>query len=61
MITDTCFHRQDGRTCPISKTPCLGECIYANILDDISIGIIGFDIVKQEVFFQNKLCHRSLP
>ena len=55
MITDTCFHRQDGRTCPISKTPCLGECIYANILDDISIGIIGFDIVKQEVFFQNKL------
>jgi signal transduction histidine kinase len=55
MTTDICFHRQGGETCPISKTPCLGECIYANILDDISIGIIGFDIIKKEIFFQNKL------
>jgi signal transduction histidine kinase len=52
---DSCVQRQSGRDCPISKSPCLGECIYANILDDISIGIIGFDIVKKEIFFQNKL------
>ncbi len=51
----TCSHRGEGKACPISKTPCLGECIYANILDDISLGIIGFDISKKEVFFQNKL------
>lgn len=50
-----CSHRGEGKACPISKTPCLGECIYANILDDISLGIIGFDISKKEVFFQNKL------
>jgi len=51
----TCSHRGEGKVCPISKTACLGECIYANILDDINLGIIGFDISKREVFFQNKL------
>jgi signal transduction histidine kinase len=52
---ETCSHKRTGTNCPISKTPCLGECIYANILDDISLGIVGFDIVRKEVFFQNKL------
>lgn len=46
-----CSHK---KSCPISKTPCLGECIYANILDDISMGIVGLDIKEQKVFFQNK-------
>jgi signal transduction histidine kinase len=55
MTVDACVHRESGRDCPISKTPCLGECIYANILDDINLGIVGLDIVKKEVFFQNKL------
>ncbi len=50
-----CAHRESGRNCPISKTPCLGECIYANILDDINLGIIGMDLSNKEVFFQNKL------
>jgi signal transduction histidine kinase len=50
-----CSHKESGKFCPISKTPCLGECIYANILDDISLGIIGIDAKKQEVFYQNKL------
>ena len=51
----TCDHKKSGKNCPISKTPCLGECIYANILDDISLGIVGLDISRKEVFFQNKL------
>jgi len=55
MTTEMCSHKRTGANCPISKTPCLGECIYANILDDISLGIVGLDIVKKEVFFQNKL------
>jgi hypothetical protein len=29
------------------KTPCLGERIYANILDDVSLGIIGLDIAMK--------------
>jgi signal transduction histidine kinase len=46
-----CAHK---KCCPISKTPCLGECIYANILDDISQGMIGIAVMNREVFFQNK-------
>jgi C4-dicarboxylate-specific signal transduction histidine kinase len=52
---DSCSHRASGKNCPISKTPCLGECIYASILDDISLGIIGMDMQKELVFFQNKV------
>jgi len=55
VTTNTCSHREAGANCPISKTPCLGECIYANILDDINLGIVGLDIVEEVVFFQNKL------
>ncbi len=51
----SCEHRSSGRNCPISKTPCLGECVYANILEEINLGIIGVDTSKQEIFFQNKL------
>jgi hypothetical protein len=50
-----CEHRSTGRNCPISKTPCLGECIYANILEEIHLGIIGVDTSRKEIFFQNKL------
>jgi signal transduction histidine kinase len=50
-----CSHKENGRNCPISKTPCLGECIYADILDDVHLGIIGMDLSKREIFFQNKL------
>jgi signal transduction histidine kinase len=50
-----CEHRSSGRNCPISKSPCLGECIYANILEDIQLGIIGVDRSRREIFFQNKL------
>ncbi len=53
--TPGCVHRASERVCPISKTPCLGECTYSDILDDINLGIIGLDIRQQQVFFQNKL------
>ncbi len=49
-----CNHRKSDSFCPISKTPCIGECIYANILDDISLGIIGLDLKNREVFYQNR-------
>jgi len=55
METIVCQHKATGKNCPISKTPCLGECTYAVILEDINLGILGFDVVKKEVFFQNKL------
>jgi signal transduction histidine kinase len=52
---DRCAHRSAGRDCPISKTACPGECTFARILDDIDLGIVGLDMRRQEVFFQNKL------
>lgn len=50
-----CEHRSNGRNCPISKTPCLGECIYANILEEIHLGIVGVDTSREEIFFENRL------
>lgn len=52
---EPCSHRGPGKQCPISKTPCMGECVYADILADINLGIIGLDAARQEVFYQNKL------
>lgn len=53
MEMNNCSHRANGKNCPISKTPCPGERIYAGIPDDISLGIIGMDLGAQ-VFFRNK-------
>ncbi|MCL5024869.1 MAG: HAMP domain-containing histidine kinase [Nitrospirae bacterium] len=46
---------ESGRSCLIGNPQCSDECIYANILDDINLGIIGMDMEEKEVFFQNKL------
>jgi signal transduction histidine kinase len=32
----------------------MGECVYADILEQISLGIIGLDLERREVFFQNR-------
>jgi hypothetical protein len=50
-----CTHNKDeGRLCPISKIPCPGECIYSDILENISVGILVFDIRNESVVFQNR-------
>lgn len=51
----SCEHKYAGRSCPIGKAPCPGECIYANILEEIHLGIVGVDRSRKEIFFQNKL------
>ncbi|MDL1962046.1 MAG: ATP-binding protein [Deltaproteobacteria bacterium] len=42
------------RHCPFSKELCHGICIYANILENISLGLIAFDTKEKTVVFQNK-------
>lgn len=42
------------RYCPFSKESCHGICIYADILEDISLGLIAFDTRERTVIFQNK-------
>jgi PAS domain S-box-containing protein len=49
-----CIHKDERRLCPISKIPCPGECIYSDILENISVGILVFDIRNESVVFQNK-------
>ncbi len=50
-----CLHASTGRTCPISRLPCRSECTFASILDEITLGIVGLDTSREEVFFQNRL------
>ena len=42
------------KQCPISRALCEGTCLYAEILDKISLGIIGVDVQEQKVFYQNQ-------
>lgn len=42
------------KLCPISKGTCEGPCVFAEILDKISLGFIGLDTERQEVFFLNE-------
>ncbi len=44
----------NDRHCPFSKELCHGICIYANILENISLGLIAFDTKEKTVVFQNK-------
>ncbi len=49
-----CIHREEQRLCPISKIPCPGECIYGDVLENISVGILVFDTKGERVIFQNR-------
>ncbi len=44
---------RDSGVCPISKNSCPGVCIYAEIFDNIDLGIIVFDLDRDEVVFTN--------
>ena len=40
--------------CPISKEDCPGDCIYSDVMENVNLGIIIFDILNKRVEFQNK-------
>lgn len=46
--------KDNDNICPISKLPCPGRCIYADIMENIDLGIIVLDIGNEELIFQNK-------
>ncbi len=52
MMND-CLHAGRGR-CPISKSACPGICVYADIMENINIGIVVFDIPHRRIIFQNR-------
>ncbi|NOY64756.1 MAG: HAMP domain-containing histidine kinase [Nitrospirae bacterium] len=41
--------------CHTTPAPYTDECVYVNILKNINLGIIGLDIKKQIIIFQNKV------
>lgn len=53
-MSSYCQHHSDNDCCPISKTPCYGECIYADIMENIELGIIVIDCIAQTIVYQNK-------
>lgn len=43
-----------AKTCPISGTPCPGDCIYADVMQSVSLGIVVFDTARGAVLFCNR-------
>jgi len=46
--------KDNDNICPISKIPCPGRCIYADIMENIDPGIIVLDIRNKKLVFQSK-------
>jgi len=46
--------KDNDKICPISKIPCPGRCIYADIMENIDLGIIVLDVGNEDLIFQNK-------
>jgi len=42
-----------ARECPISKSPCPGECVFANVMQSANLGIVLFDTLGKKILFQN--------
>lgn len=45
-----CSH---ARSCPISHTPCPGECVYSDIMKSVSLGVAVFDLRTPALLFLN--------
>jgi len=56
----SCNHRSGDNICPISKSPCPGICIYEQILANVKIGILVFDLVEKSITFKNTEADRIL-
>jgi signal transduction histidine kinase len=42
-----------GKVCPISSGPCPGECIFADIMASVGLGIVLFDLGARSILFAN--------
>lgn len=43
----------NARVCPISESPCPGECVFADVMRSVSLGILVLDVSQSEVIFAN--------
>jgi len=42
-----------SKTCPISNAPCPGECIFADVMASVGLGIVVFDQNARTILFAN--------
>lgn len=47
----SCLH---ARTCPISHTPCPGECVYSDVMQSVTLGVAVFDLKAPALVFLNR-------
>lgn len=50
----------NARICPISATPCPGECVFAEVMQSLNLGILALDLKNRCVFFKNRLASALL-
>jgi signal transduction histidine kinase len=55
--TTACSHT---RECPISFTPCPGECVFAEVMQTGSLGIVVVDHASEQTLFVNPAAHHIL-
>jgi len=48
------IYKASGRICPINKAECSSRCVYADIMENIDLGIIVLDIKNKKLVFQNE-------
>ncbi|MBI2389171.1 MAG: HAMP domain-containing histidine kinase [Deltaproteobacteria bacterium] len=47
-----------SKTCPISSAPCPGQCIFADVMASVGLGIIVFDQNGRSILFANPWSRR---
>jgi len=50
IATPDCLH---ARSCPISQGPCPGECVFSDVMQSVSLGILVFDVGNSSLLFAN--------
>jgi signal transduction histidine kinase len=43
-----------SKSCPISNAPCPGECIFADVMASVGLGIVLFDLGARSILFANR-------
>lgn len=56
-LSPACLH---VRACPISGSPCPGECVFAEVMQGASLGIVVLDLARRDLLFANREASRSL-
>jgi signal transduction histidine kinase len=59
-ITMTLYPCRENHICPIGKGACPGVCIFADIFEDINLGIMVFDLEHEKIAFYNPAAEKLL-